>query len=123
MQNPFWSSAVPRFANREEIIGLASQTARQIGEGYPHVLKVLLIGSFARGDYGARSDLDLLVILKTSNCSVPERLDELLKYTPAFPTDILPLTQEEVETRFEMGDPFIRRALREGILLWSGDCP
>lgn len=122
MRNPFWSSAVPRFVNREEIIDLARRTAKQIGEGYPHVLKVFLIGSFARGDYGARSDLDLLVVLRASDRSIPERLDELLKYTPAFPTDLLPLTQKEVEARLEADDPFLRRALQEGILLWSGDC-
>lgn len=83
---------------------------------------MFLIGSFTRGDCGARSDLDLLVILRASDRPIPERLDELLKDTPAFPTDILPLTQKEVEARIEADEPFLRRVLREGILLWSGDC-
>ena len=119
MQNPFLISAKPRFVDREAILTLARETARRIGTEHPQVLRILLFGSFAREDYGTRSDLDLLVILKESEKSVPERIADLLKYAPAYPTDIFPLTVAEVESRLEAGDPFLQRALREGILLWG----
>ncbi len=119
MQNPFLSSAGPKFVDREEIVALAESVARRLGESCRSVWKVLLIGSFARGDYGVRSDLDLLVILEEPAAGIDERLDELLRLTPPYPTDLLPVTRSEVEARLEAGDPFISRALREGIVLWS----
>ena len=80
--------------------------------------KVILFGSLARGDYGIRSDLDLLVILERSDKPARERLADFLQYTSNYPTDIFPLTQAEVESRLREDDPFLRRAEREGILLY-----
>jgi len=119
MQNPFLSSAEPRFVDREEILALARKTASRIAENYPQVRRILLFGSLARGDFGARSDLDLLVILKDSPKTDPERVADLLKYISAYPTDIFPLTEAEIEARVGQGDPFLRRALSEGIILWE----
>jgi len=119
MRNPFSSSAGTRFVNREEILSGARETARRIGAGHSQVLRVLLFGSFARDDYGTRSDLDLLVVLRESAKPAPGRVVDFLQYVSAYPTDIFPLTEAEIEARLEEGDPFLRRALREGILLYS----
>lgn len=119
MRNPFSRSAKPGFVDRDEILALARETARRIGTGHPQVLRVLLFGSFARGDYGSRSDLDLLIILKASVKSLSERIADLLQYAPPYPVDVLPLTEAEVESRLDDGDSFLRQALNEGILLWE----
>jgi predicted nucleotidyltransferase len=123
MRNPFLTSAGPRFVDREEILATAKQTASRIGAQYPNVSRILLFGSFARGDYGTRSDLDLLVILKASEKSIRRRIEDLLRFVPAYPTDIFPLTEAEIETRLTKGDPFLERALDEGILLWPSREP
>ena len=123
MQNPFFNSARPRFANREEALELAGDMARRIMSEDPAVLRVLLFGSFARGDYGARSDLDLLVVLGRCDKSYRERILDLLCYAPDYPTDIFPYTQNEIEVRLADGDPFLRRALQEGILLMEREHP
>ena len=90
-----------------------------MGTEHPQVLRVLLFGSFARKDYGTRSDLDLLVILRESSQAFADRIADLLRYAPGYPTDIFPLTEAEIRSRIEAGDPFLEQALREGILLWG----
>ena len=118
MRNPFLSSAGSRFANREEVILLARETAARIAAAYPEIIRIIVFGSFARGDYGPRSDLDLLIIFKESEKSMRERLAELLRFSPAYPTDFVPLTQSEVDSRLAEGDPFLSRAIAEGIVVY-----
>jgi predicted nucleotidyltransferase len=84
-------------------------------EKHPDVSRVLLFGSCARGDFGARSDLDLLVVLKSSDRSIPERIGELIGECTAYPTDVFPLTEAELAARVRERDPFWTRALREAI--------
>jgi predicted nucleotidyltransferase len=102
------------------VLALARETAARIAAAYPQVLRIIMFGSFARGDYGNRSDLDLLIILKESEKSMRELLAELLRFSPAYPTDMVPLTQSEVESRLARGDPFLSRAIVEGIILYPG---
>ena len=121
MQNPFLSSARPRFANKHEILEIARQTAFRIAREHPEVVKILVFGSFAREDYGVRSDLDLLIVLKNSDQSPGDRLAEFLRCAPKYPTDMVVLTQAELEARLAAGEPFIRRGLSEGILVYRAE--
>jgi predicted nucleotidyltransferase len=118
MRNPFSSSARPRFVDRDEILGLARSVARRIASERAEVLQVVLFGSFARNDYGARSDLDLLIVLDRSDAPFPERVSEFLRFAPAYPTDVFPYTREEIDGRLAAQDPFLSQALREGIVLY-----
>jgi predicted nucleotidyltransferase len=85
------------------------------------VLRILLFGSFARNDYGARSDLDLLIILQRSDESASERIGRFLAYAPAYPTDMLVYTKEELQARIAGGDAFLNRAVRESIQLYPAE--
>ena len=118
MHNPFLRSAAPRFVDRDEIIALARETAQRIVLRHPGVTKVILFGSFARGDYGCRSDLDLLVVLEDSDRSARERIEDFLRDGGTYPIDIFPYTRKELESRIAERDPFILQALREGIPLY-----
>jgi predicted nucleotidyltransferase len=100
------------------VLSLARETAARIAAAYPQVLRIIVFGSFARGDYGTRSDLDLLIILKESEKSMRELLGELLRFSPAYPADFVPLTQFELKSRLAEGDPFLSRAIAEGIILY-----
>jgi hypothetical protein len=118
MQNTFWNSAGPRFADRDEVLDLARKTARQTANQYPEVSEILLFGSFARGDYGLRSDLDLPIILQASNEAAPERINRFLTYAPLYPTDMLVYTDKELRARISGGDAFLARAVEESIQIW-----
>ena len=89
--------------------------AARIAAGHPEVSRVLLFGSFARGDFSARSDMDLLIILKSSALSPRDRIAEFLKDCTGYPTDVFPLTEQEIRERLQELDPFWTRAMKEGI--------
>lgn len=115
MQSPFSRSARPRFVSRPQILALASTMAAGIRAAQPEVSRVLLFGSFARGDFGARSDIDLLVVLKASDRAIEDRVAGFLEHCTAYPTDVFPLTEAELDERLRAGDPFWTRAIREAI--------
>jgi predicted nucleotidyltransferase len=100
------------------VLDLARKTARQIADRYPEVMRIFLFGSFARGDYGIRSDLDLLIVLQASDETALERIDRFLAHAPVYPTDMLVYTDDELGARISSGDAFLIRALAESIQIW-----
>ena len=85
-------------------------------------LPALLIGSCARGDYTADSDIDLLIVKKTGKRRL-ERMREVyaLAYSPEHYVALDPLvyTPEELAQRVAMGDHFVIKALSEGKVLYE----
>jgi predicted nucleotidyltransferase len=75
--------------------------------------KVWLFGSFARGDYHAGSDIDLLIVKRTARPFL-ERSAEVLRLC-ACDLSLEPLvyTLDEIRDMVQRGNPFITRALRE----------
>lgn len=89
----------------------------ELAESHPEVQRVLLFGSLARGDAVPGSDVDLLLVLATSD---EPFLDRIPRYTPSrfpAPVEVFPYTEGELEALLEQGNRFIRRALSEGICL------
>lgn len=81
----------------------------------PIVRKLLLFGSLARGDARDHSDIDLIVV-KDTPMRFLDRLDEF--YDDAREAmDILVYTPQEFEEMKER--PFVKRALREGKMLYE----
>lgn len=82
--------------------------------------QVILFGSLARGDYTARSDADICVILRGDD---PRRsMDRIPEYLAAFsgapvPVDVLVYTRAEVERMRREGRQFVRDILKQGITL------
>lgn len=81
---------------------------------------MLLFGSFARDDYGPRSDLDLLVVTHAER-PLPrrDRCERYRPFLPLWPTEVLVYTETELEERLAAGDPFLTRAVAEGLVLAS----
>jgi len=84
--------------------------------------KVILFGSYAHGTPRAGSDIDLLVIKRTSErfidrwvtvrriLSDPNRL---------IPLEVLVLTPQEVSRRLAIGDQFVAGIIEEGEVLYA----
>jgi hypothetical protein len=89
--------------------------AARIAAEHPDVRRVLLFGSHARGDYGTRSDIDLLVVLGSSALPVAERIAALLPFCSEYPTDVFPLTEAELAERLRTGDPFWTAAMADAV--------
>jgi uncharacterized protein len=86
--------------------------------------KIVLFGSFARGDENADSDLDLLVIQDTPFVPEGSRLKEMgmlwrLLADIKIPKDILIYTPDEVARWRNSLNHIIPTALREGTVLYE----
>jgi predicted nucleotidyltransferase len=82
--------------------------------------QVILFGSHARGDAGAHSDVDFLVIAE-SELPRHKRCVELHKiFKPyPFPMDILVYTPDELEKSKRSDLSFVSTVLREGKTLYE----
>jgi predicted nucleotidyltransferase len=100
-------------------MGQLKEIGRQIAREFDPE-RIVLFGSHARGDATEISDVDLLVVARTSapkpKRSVP--IYSLLRDYP-FSKDILVYTPEEVEAYRHLKASLIHRALDEGIVLYE----
>ncbi|MFN3761876.1 MAG: nucleotidyltransferase domain-containing protein [Anaerolineae bacterium] len=97
------------------------EIVRKLVAGYAPQ-KVILFGSYARGNPRPDSDIDLLIIKETSEgfidrwvtvrrlLSDPQRLISL---------ETIILTPQEIAYRLEVGDQFIAEILEEGEVLYA----
>jgi predicted nucleotidyltransferase len=82
--------------------------------------RVILFGSYASGQPGSVSDVDLLIVMENGERPARRsaRVARILLDIP-FPIDILVRTPEEVQHRLRIGDYFIREIIREGEVLYE----
>ena len=78
--------------------------------------KVIVFGSYARGDYDEHSDIDLILVSKKfRRKKFHERFKGLwLKWKAGIPVDFIPLTPEEFEKLKKKKVSIVREALKEG---------
>jgi predicted nucleotidyltransferase len=103
---------------RDHLDALPEITRRILAASNP--TKIILFGSYARGDFGPDSDLDLLVILegvdspRSESVNLRRCLRGLL-----VPVDILVATPEQVERHQNTIGLIYRSALEEGKVLYE----
>ncbi len=82
-------------------------------------IKIILFGSFARGDYHAGSDVDLIIVKETKK-RFTDRIGDVLELCD---TDLVvePLvyTPAEIEKMLSRDNDFIQSALREGLTIYE----
>ncbi|MBF0633198.1 MAG: nucleotidyltransferase domain-containing protein [Nitrospinae bacterium] len=105
----------PERAEFSEIRQMAVEIAKAFN---PH--KIILFGSYARGDATAESDVDLLVIMDSDD-SPPRRSVGMYRLLNDYvtPVEILVRTPAEVESYKNASFSVIHAALREGITLYE----
>ncbi len=82
--------------------------------------KIIVFGSYARGDIDEYSDLDLVVIKKT-NKRFLERLIEVAKLidNDLGKVDVFVYTPEEFKMMKENKNPFIEKVIKEGKVVYE----
>jgi predicted nucleotidyltransferase len=94
---------------------LIDEIGRRLADATPARTRVVLFGSRARGENGAGSDVDVLVIEPTVEDPMQEsvRLRRALRGL-GVPIDVLVITQDEADRRSVVRGTVVERALREG---------
>lgn len=82
--------------------------------------KIILFGSYAYGQPGPDSDVDLLVVMETDQRPIRRimAVSELLSPRP-FPVDIIVRTPAELVRDLQRVDPFIHEAVEKGRVLYE----
>lgn len=81
--------------------------------------KVILYGSFARGDYHAGSDLDLIIVKETDR-SFTDRIGDALRFCRSrIPIEPLVYRPSEMAAMLQRGNDFLETALKEGIVIYE----
>lgn len=85
-----------------------------------HPEKIILFGSTAKGDVDEYSDIDVVVIKKTSQRFL-KRLIEVgkLLQDEVFPADVFVYTPEEFKQMQEEENPFIEQVLKNGKVIYE----
>ncbi|MGC1378457.1 MAG: nucleotidyltransferase domain-containing protein [Anaerolineales bacterium] len=84
-----------------------------------HPQKVILFGSYAYGAPTEDSDVDMLVIMPFEGRAAQKAVEILIATDPRFPIDLLVRTPEQIKTRIEMGDFFLREITKKGRVLYD----
>ena len=82
--------------------------------------RAILFGSAARGEIDGRGDIDLLVVQETDLPFVRRGVDVVTALGVSVGVDVLVYTPEEWATVQE-SSRFVRRAVREGVLIHASD--
>jgi predicted nucleotidyltransferase len=81
--------------------------------------RIILFGSYAYGNAGADSDLDILVILRHGG-SGPKKAAEILRWlNPRIPVDLVVRTADEIKSRLQTNDFFLAEVLNHGRVLYE----
>ena len=85
-----------------------------------HLDKVILFGSRAWGKPTGESDVDILVVMDVNGSPIRKAAEISRIARPRFlPMDIIVRTPDEIEHRKGIGDPFIKRIMNHGKVLYE----
>ena len=104
--------------NREQVLGRLRAWAQSLPDR-PEVLRVVLFGSYARGDSTAASDADILILLRDSALRFDERIPLYHPTGLGVSVDVFPYTVAEARQGIEEGWGVVRIALAEGQTLYA----
>jgi len=110
---------VPTIDKRKRIPQKAiDQVVEQIVEKFKPQ-KIILFGSYARGNPRPESDVDLLVVMDTPLKESKQSLEIHRHLNVMFGLDLIVHTPKRLKERVDMGDWFLRDVLKEGKVLYE----
>jgi predicted nucleotidyltransferase len=92
--------------------------ARQIAEKF-HPQRIILFGSYAYGNPGPESDVDLLIIMDTPLRESEQALIIRQAFPIMFGLDLLVYTPDRIAQRLSWGDSFLCEIVDRGIVLYE----
>ena len=87
--------------------------------------KIILFGSYARGDFSRQSDLDLFIIVKDDHESsrlIRRKIDALL-WGRRFAVDLIVRKEQDIRWNLKAKNPFyIHHVFKDGKVLYEKEC-
>lgn len=109
------NSHVLRWPDRETVDHAVREWAAAMLQTHPEVVRVGYFGSYARGDWGVGSDLDLIVVVDDADEPFRQRSVAFDTLELPVPADLLVYTAEEWSALLEEGRPFALRLTEEAV--------
>jgi predicted nucleotidyltransferase len=110
------NSSVLAWPSAQQVLAAARSYAKTVLDSDPRVLRVGLIGSYARGNQGPGSDADLLIELDSSDEPSYRRALGLPPPRLPVPVDLLVLTRAEIADQAQQSPRWAREVL--GVAVW-----
>jgi len=105
------------FADKKKVLRQLKDYAKKLKRTSPQVQKVGLFGSYATDAFGPASDVDLLIILRSSSKRFLDRIPDFLPDNLSISCDVFAYTYEEIATMKQEKSPWLRHVLKEMIWL------
>jgi uncharacterized protein len=111
-------SSVLVWPDRAQVMGAARRWAREEASTREGVLRIGCFGSYARGDAGVGSDLDLVAVVRRAGVPFAERSAAWPLERLPVPADLLVYTEEEWDRLTAAGTRFAKVLRSEVVWLW-----
>ncbi len=123
MRSEYYGSVKVTYFDREAVWQALRELAPRLAAAHAEITKIVVFGSLVRDEAVPGSDVDLLLVLTHSDAPF---LDRAARYRPdrfAVGIDLFAYTQEELRAMLSEGNPFLKRALDEGVTLFDRSTP
>ncbi len=115
------SSSVIKWPDAGQVHAAARQWAYRLACHHPEIVRVGYFGSYARGDWGVGSDLDLVVIVSQSTLPFERRAAGWDLNSLPVPAEVLVYTETEWQNLQAEGGRFARTLQSETVWLYPPD--
>jgi predicted nucleotidyltransferase len=110
------NSSVLKWPDTKTVDAAARRWAERVMQDKKGVLKIGYFGSYARGDWGVGSDLDLIIILETSEQPLEKRSIQWNVTELPVPADVLVYTKAEWKSLRKTR--FYQTVMREAVWIY-----
>ena len=97
------TTSVFRWPDAREVDGAVRRWATALGQAHADVLRIGYIGSYARGDWGVGSDIDLFILVERSDRPFEQRAAVWDTTALPVPADVLVYSVPEREVMVAQG--------------------
>ncbi len=102
------TSSVFKWPDAGTVEAAVRRWAAKVAREHPEVVKIGYFGSYARGDWGVGSDVDLIIIVRESDKPFELRGSDWDTMEIPVPTDVLVYTGEEWQKLFGQNRSMVR---------------
>jgi predicted nucleotidyltransferase len=81
--------------------------------------RVILFGSYAKGNAGEESDVDLLVVMPGDVSGVRVAVDIITRLKPTLPVELVVRSSRQIKERLALNDFFLKEIISTGKELYA----